>query len=70
MLVLGEIVGWEVLLVVVVIALLFGSSKIPQLARSLGQAKREFQRGIDEGASESAPEPRPGDANPASDEGP
>jgi TatA/E family protein of Tat protein translocase len=38
MLVLGEIVGWELLLVVGIIALLFGSARIPQLARSLGQA--------------------------------
>jgi sec-independent protein translocase protein TatA len=46
--VLGEIVGWEFLLVLLVIALVFGSSKIPQLARSLGSAKREFEKGINE----------------------
>ncbi|MFI5047834.1 MAG: twin-arginine translocase TatA/TatE family subunit, partial [Acidimicrobiia bacterium] len=49
MLVLGEIVGWEALLVVAIIAVLFGSSKIPQLARSLGQASHEFRRGSEEG---------------------
>jgi sec-independent protein translocase protein TatA len=55
----GEIVGWELLLVLAIIALLFGSSKIPQLARSLGQASKEFRKGLEEeadGASES-PDP-------------
>ena len=39
---------WSVVLVVVV--LLFGSSQLPKLARSLGQAQKEFKQGIDEGA--------------------
>ena len=43
--VLGEIIGWELVLVFLVIALLFGSSQLPKLARSLGSAKTEFERG-------------------------
>ena len=50
--VLGEIIGWEILVPLALIALLFGSSKIPQLARSLGQAQHEFKKGIDEGNHE------------------
>ena len=50
--VLGEIIGWEILVPIALIALLFGSSKLPQLARSIGQASREFHKGVDEGASE------------------
>jgi sec-independent protein translocase protein TatA len=46
--VFGEIVGWEFLLVLAVIALLFGGSKVPQLARSLGQASSEFRKGLEE----------------------
>jgi TatA/E family protein of Tat protein translocase len=39
-------VGPSELLIVLVIALvLFGGAKIPQLARSLGEAQREFRRG-------------------------
>jgi sec-independent protein translocase protein TatA len=53
-LVFGEIVGWEALLVVAIVAVLFGSSKIPQLARSLGQASHEFRKGVDEGAHDEA----------------
>ena len=32
--VLGEIIGWELLLVIAVIALLFGAKNLPKLARS------------------------------------
>ena len=46
--VVAEIVGWEFLLVLAVIALLFGSSQIPKFARSLGQASKEFRKGVGE----------------------
>jgi sec-independent protein translocase protein TatA len=45
----------EMVIVVAVIVLLFGSSKVPELARSLGQAKREFSSGLREGAAKDAP---------------
>ncbi|MDF1477977.1 twin-arginine translocase TatA/TatE family subunit [Leifsonia sp. H3M29-4] len=32
--------GWHLLIVVAVIVLLFGATKLPQLARSLGQSTR------------------------------
>jgi sec-independent protein translocase protein TatA len=58
--VLGEIVGWEILVPIALIALLFGSAKIPQLARSLGQAQHEFKKGIAEGHDEAkVEEPEP-----------
>ena len=38
-------VGWELLLVLAVVAVLFGGAKLPTLARSLGEAKHEFERG-------------------------
>jgi len=56
--VLGEIVGWEFLLVLAVAALLFGSSQIPKLAKSMGQASKEFRKGLEEGAADE-PEPEP-----------
>lgn len=40
--------GPEVIVVVVVALVLFGGSKIPKLARSLGQAKNEFEAGARE----------------------
>ena len=39
-------IGAPELLIILVIALvIFGGSKLPQLARSLGQAKTEFEKG-------------------------
>lgn len=35
-------------LLIVVIVLLFGGSKLPELARGLGKARREFRRASDE----------------------
>ena len=43
----------ELLIVLVVALVLFGGSQIPKLARNLGRAQRELQKGIAEGASES-----------------
>jgi sec-independent protein translocase protein TatA len=42
----------EILIIVVVLLLLFGGTQIPKLARSLGQAQKEFKQGLDEGAAE------------------
>ncbi len=35
----------ELLIVLAIVLLLFGSTKLPKLARSLGQAHKEFQFG-------------------------
>ena len=40
---------WQIILVVALIVLLFGSKKLPELARSLGKAKGEFKKGTEEG---------------------
>ena len=38
--------GWpQILILLLVIVLIFGSKKLPELARSLGKAKGEFKRG-------------------------
>jgi sec-independent protein translocase protein TatA len=46
--------GYEIFLVVGVIVLLFGGSQLPKLARSLGQAKREFESGADDAKTTNA----------------
>ena len=51
---LAEIFGPDILIVLVVIALLFGGSQLPKLARSLGSAKGEFEKGMKEGEQKSA----------------
>jgi sec-independent protein translocase protein TatA len=38
--------GPEMLIVLVVLLLMFGSKKVPELARSLGKAQKEFRDGM------------------------
>lgn len=40
----GIIGGQELWIILVIVVLLFGASKIPQLMRSLGQGVREFRK--------------------------
>jgi sec-independent protein translocase protein TatA len=47
---LADIFGMDgIIVLIVVIAVLFGGSQIPKLARSLGTAQSEFKKGMDEG---------------------
>ena len=41
--------GVEMLILVGLLVLLFGSSQIPKLAHALGKSKTELQRGLKEG---------------------
>ena len=41
-----------IIVLVVVVLVLFGSTQIPKLARSLGSAQKEFKKGLDEGSSD------------------
>lgn len=45
---------WIIVLVVAAILLLFGGSKLPQLAKALGQSKKAFREGIEEGDREAS----------------
>ena len=42
----------EIILIVVVLLLLFGAKRIPDLARSVGQALHMFRKGMKEGISD------------------
>lgn len=51
----GEIFGPDLLIVVIVVAVLvFGGSAIPRLARNLGSAKSEFEKGLKDAKASSA----------------
>jgi len=41
----------ELIIILVVVLLLFGSTRLPKLARSLGEASKEFKKGHDEGST-------------------
>ncbi len=42
----------ELSIVLLIVLLVFGGAKLPKLARSLGQAQKEFKQGIAEGHSD------------------
>ena len=42
----------ELLVILVIVLVMFGGSKLPEIARSLGKSMHEFKKGINEGASE------------------
>ncbi|MGI9610634.1 MAG: twin-arginine translocase TatA/TatE family subunit [Acidimicrobiia bacterium] len=42
----------ELLIILVIVLLVFGARKLPDLARSLGSSAKEFRKGIEEGVAE------------------
>jgi sec-independent protein translocase protein TatA len=53
---------WVILLIGVVV--IFGATKLPQIARNLGKAQGEFKQGLKEGAVEEGPTSPPPAAAP------
>lgn len=49
---MGRLGGQEWLIVLLIVLLIFGARKLPDLARSLGSSAREFRKGIEEGKEE------------------
>jgi len=44
----GNIGGWEIILIVLAILILFGAKKIPELAQGVGKGMKEFKKAIRE----------------------
>jgi sec-independent protein translocase protein TatA len=59
----------EIIIILLVIVILFGAKKLPELARSLGRSSSEFKKGMREGSADdrSIPDPR---TEPRADAGP
>lgn len=51
--------SWEIILIVLALVLLFGASRLPQLAKSLGQSRKAFREGMREGEEELKAESEP-----------
>ena len=56
---MGGIGTPELIIILVVVLVLFGGAKLPKLARSLGQAQKEFKQGIAEGHTDDDEKPTP-----------
>jgi len=54
--------GQELLIILLIVLLVFGATKLPALARSLGASAKEFRKGIEEG-TESESDTQTPDAN-------
>ena len=52
-----DIGGPEILILLAVVALLFGAQRIPELARSLGRSVGEFRAGQHDGEDPAGPAP-------------
>ncbi len=46
---MGSLGASELVIILVILLVLFGGAKLPQLARSLGQAQKEFKQGLRDG---------------------
>lgn len=44
--------GPELIIVAVVVLVLFGGTQLPKFAKNLGQAQKEFKKGLSEGQSD------------------
>ena len=48
----------EMAIILVVLLMVFGSKKLPEMARSIGRSGREFKRGLAEGRASDEPSSR------------
>jgi sec-independent protein translocase protein TatA len=42
----------ELIIVLLIVLVLFGGARLPKLARSLGQASKEFKQGVNDGGKD------------------
>lgn len=52
---LGNLQGWHLIVILVVVVLLFGAPKLPGLAKSIGQSMRIFRGEVKQMKDENAP---------------
>ncbi len=58
---MGRIGFQELLIILLILLLLFGASKLPKLGRSIGEALRNFKKGLKEGSEEEKNKKEEGD---------
>jgi sec-independent protein translocase protein TatA len=56
---MGHIGFQEILILVVILVILFGARRIPELARSMGRGINEFKHGLKEKTDDKEPEAPP-----------
>lgn len=51
----GGVGFWELIIILAIVMIFFGSKRIPELARGLGKGINEFKKGLNEGPDPSTP---------------
>lgn len=54
---------WEIIAVIVVVLIVFGAGKLPEVGQKLGASIRNFQRSMREGEDEDKKELPPGESH-------
>ena len=49
---------WELLVILIVVMIIFGAGKLPQIGAGLGQSIRNFKKGVAEVETEKKEEPK------------
>jgi sec-independent protein translocase protein TatA len=44
--------GWELIIILVIVLILFGANRLPQLAKGMGESIRNFKQGMSEAEAE------------------
>ena len=65
---LGNLRGWEWIIIILVILLLFGGKKIPELMRGLGKGVHSFKQGLQD-AKDEINRPHDSDSDDSKDTG-
>ena len=47
--------GWELIIILIIIVLIFGPGRLSKIAREIGQGIKEFRTGMQDGESEDEP---------------
>jgi sec-independent protein translocase protein TatA len=58
---MGKLGGWEILLILLAVLLLFGGRKIPELMKGLGTGIREFKDGMNSAGKDKVNTPKEND---------
>lgn len=56
LLLFGVPTGWELILILVIVLVLFGAKRLPELAKGMGESIRNFKHGMTEAEAEAEDE--------------